>query len=452
LELSSGNLTGPAEISFPYKPAAVPVGMSPSDFYGISTFDQATNQWLNVPVTVNPTLDLVTAEISHFSWWNPFSWNLSSLGSEISQDALQAIGQRSAAPVCTGASLPSYVGTVDLESDASDPLRSCANTQSGILHVQLTSNRTYGMVMTYGAPVSWGWHGTGGSLLDKALDVLIDQRLGPNQLYIPPLQAASIGIPDTPFGFAIFKAQPTPATVMVDIADLALANVPATGAIVDKMAIDCFSTILMDTAPVTLGDIAGDVEGAAACIKDAVQGVIESGDLTSSQNSALIKDNAKLSVFADYLKLGVIGLELGSTIGNLVLGTTVDTALRQFAVLHANAVTPPTTAPTSTTTTTTTTTVPSAPSFAIGARFDSECVVAWPTAPTITSNSIVMTMTCQNVPEDEFQFTQVTYNDPNLPVTPDTGQMEVIGRVEDVAQSDLGFKELVVQASNITFG
>jgi hypothetical protein len=110
-------------------------------------------------------------------------------------------------------------------------------------------------------------------------------------------------------------------------------------------------------------------------------------------------------------------------------------------------------APTTTTTTTTPTptTTPSAQpqSLAVGAPFNSECVVAWPTAPVTTSTSIQMTMSCDAVPENEYLFTQVDYGDPNLPISPDHARAHVIGTIVDIATSAYGYKELVVQASSV---
>jgi cutinase len=89
------------------------------------------------------------------------------------------------------------------------------------------------------------------------------------------------------------------------------------------------------------------------------------------------------------------------------------------------------------------------PSFAPGASFDDLCVVAWPTAPVRTANAIEMTMSCQHVPESEYLFTDVSYGDPNLAITPDTPEARVIGRVVGTATSDLGYKELLVAASSV---
>jgi hypothetical protein len=128
----------------------------------------------------------------------------------------------------------------------------------------------------------------------------------------------------------------------------------------------------------------------------------------------------------------------------------------QYRLVIGNTSTPrttttPTTATQPTTTAPTTTAQPTG-DYSIGAPFDDECVVDWPTAPLVTSNSIQMTMGCVHVPENEFQFTQVIYDDPNLNVTPDTGRMHVVGKVVDIAKSDYGYTELVVEASSIHFG
>ena len=123
--------------------------------------------------------------------------------------------------------------------------------------------------------------------------------------------------------------------------------------------------------------------------------------------------------------------------------------------------TPQVVAPTSTTTTSTTTTttfppaptsttLPPAPTFATGSHFSDDCVIAWPTAPSYTNNSIEMTMSCEHVPEDQYLFTNVVYDNPSLQPTPDTGTMHVVGQVVGVARSDYGYSELEVQASNVT--
>jgi hypothetical protein len=97
------------------------------------------------------------------------------------------------------------------------------------------------------------------------------------------------------------------------------------------------------------------------------------------------------------------------------------------------------------------TTPPVAPtsSLAIGSTFDSRCVVAWPTAPTYTSQGVQMTMSCDAVPESRYLFTDVEYPDPNFKTSP-CQTLHVHGRVADVARSSYGYSELVIDADQVT--
>ncbi len=88
---------------------------------------------------------------------------------------------------------------------------------------------------------------------------------------------------------------------------------------------------------------------------------------------------------------------------------------------------------------------PKASSLSVGSSFDDECVVAWPTAPVRSEDSIELTMSCQHVPEDEFLFTAVIYGDPDLDIHSDS-VAHVEGEVVDVLESDYGYSELVVDA------
>ena len=88
--------------------------------------------------------------------------------------------------------------------------------------------------------------------------------------------------------------------------------------------------------------------------------------------------------------------------------------------------------------------------FATGDHFDDLCQVAWPTAPTRGTNGIDMTMTCQHVSQSSYFFVEVSYDDPNLDVTPSTGFMRIQGTVVGSARSDYGYTVLGVHADRIT--
>jgi hypothetical protein len=59
-------------------------------------------------------------------------------------------------------------------------------------------------------------------------------------------------------------------------------------------------------------------------------------------------------------------------------------------------------------------------------------------------------MECEHLPRG-YLLAQVTYGDPNLPITPSHAALQVQGRVIDVVTSDFGFKEIVVQADHVAF-
>lgn len=89
-----------------------------------------------------------------------------------------------------------------------------------------------------------------------------------------------------------------------------------------------------------------------------------------------------------------------------------------------------------------------APRFEIGSPFDAKCINAWPTAPSYTPTTITLTTTCTGVSK-QFLFVQVIYDDPDLPITPNTGQFRVRGRIVNTARSAYGYSTLIVQADRI---
>ncbi len=467
LEVSTGNLAGPALVSFSYDPASVPAGIAPADYFGISTYDPATASWLTIPSTVDTTRHLVVAEVTHFSWWNPFSWDFDKINARISQDVLQAIGLRSPAPACDGSGYPSYITQVNTLSDASDPLRSCADTNSGVLEVKLANNRSYGMILTYPTSVNWGRHANDGSILDKVLDAAIDQGLPSNQLYIPALQKASVGIPDGPFSFVTFSAKPSTANMVVSLADLVFPVITNNDLLAKKVAETCAHLLTTFSPPTSINAIAGDLSGIGDCLQQGLEEAIATNTLSRDDISKLKLSEAKTTILKGLKKfasLASIGIMLGS-LADLVLGAKVDGPLRQFSILHRHVpvttpTSPPVTSPPATSPPATSPPATSPPEinpppsagFTVGSTFSDECQIAWPTAPTYSTHAISMTMSCQHVPESQYLLTQVHYGDPNLPVTPSTGWMHVVGHVVDINRSGYGFRELVIDASNIRFG
>jgi hypothetical protein len=89
----------------------------------------------------------------------------------------------------------------------------------------MVNNRAYGQVLTYGSGVQWGWH-EDGSLEDRARNVFMDLLMGSNQLYLPPLGSATVGILKPSAGADVtFTIWPTWQTVGADFAFYVLGQV-----------------------------------------------------------------------------------------------------------------------------------------------------------------------------------------------------------------------------------
>jgi hypothetical protein len=50
-------------------------GGDAASLYGVATYDPATHAWTAFPSTYDAARDRVTAQIPHFSWWTPFTWD-----------------------------------------------------------------------------------------------------------------------------------------------------------------------------------------------------------------------------------------------------------------------------------------------------------------------------------------------------------------------------------------
>lgn len=181
-------------LEFPVPEAAAAKGV------GVSTLDESTGTWSPWPASYDAARHMVVAQIPHFSWWNPTTWDWAGIFGRVNQDVGQILGRRASAPSCNGSGAPSWVNTSSIAgvtTDAAIAVRACVQSQGDVLDVQLTNNRPYGMVLHYGGPVKWGWHEAGSSMVDQQRNRLVDTLMAPDELYLPPLSRASVGIVKT---------------------------------------------------------------------------------------------------------------------------------------------------------------------------------------------------------------------------------------------------------------
>ena len=165
-----------------------------SDAFGISTFQDG--EWVPVASMVDTARQMVVAQIPHFSWWNPFSWDWAAVGARMNQRIGEILGKRAPSASCVrGQPTPPWVSSLaGISNDGAVAVRACAEGEGDVLAVELVNNRPYSMYVDYGSPVQWGWHEEGESQLDKVRNGFGDRLAGPDRLYLPPLGRASVGV------------------------------------------------------------------------------------------------------------------------------------------------------------------------------------------------------------------------------------------------------------------
>lgn len=221
LRMRGGRLVGPARLVLPLRGRIKRYGMPLDRTVRMAYFNATKRRWETVPAKINPRRRTISAWITHFSWWNPLSWDWDSLILRLDQRIGELRGGRTGPAKCiSGIPVPDWANTVT-DNGADIQLRTCAEGQDGKVVVQIVNNRPFGLVLSYGAPVVWGWHQTPSAAANALGALMMDDLVGANELYLPPLQAASVGVARGDWWFAQFQAQITPASTFADILALA---------------------------------------------------------------------------------------------------------------------------------------------------------------------------------------------------------------------------------------
>lgn len=339
LSLSTGNLAGPATLTFTYDPSVLPKGVDPKDAVGIATYDLASHVWNHVPAVVDAAKHVIVATVHHFSWWGAWTWDWATLGGRVSQDILQALDKRAPQPTCTGG-LPPYIRNVVTETSASDPLRSCAGTRNGTLLLRLTNNRSYGMLLHEPVPVTAVTLEPSGTLLENYLTQLANQQLPSSTIYLPPLAEVSFQVPDGAYSKARFSAGPTVGTAALDLLNLVLsfASTRAVESVTTAFSAQCGAYAAVDMAQsISPQALDADIRSISSCALAALQTASSAGSFDSLSGSQLDE------VFGIVTALKYFGLiQAGITLGMLsdyLLGASVDSGLRQVSIYHQGGLT-----------------------------------------------------------------------------------------------------------------
>ncbi|MBL7487477.1 hypothetical protein I6A60_06030 [Frankia sp. AgB1.9] len=290
LTLTGSDLGSGATLDFPLPDSLRAAAAANPDVVGIATYDEASRQWVPVQVSVHD--GLVSAVTTHFSWWQPWTWDWAALGATVNQAVGQLVDKRAGQASCDrGEGVPSWVAsTVGVSNDPALEIRSCAQGQNGVLDVELVNNRPYGMVLRYGSAVKWGWHEDGGTPLEQARNKLMDALLaGGKGLYLPPLGRASVGIPQVTAGqYVTFPASVTGATLLTDLAYTTAGDLveDAGASLAGPLQSECATYAAMTVAADTLGSpkaLHEKLIDAADCLEKAYFAAVRSGLLDQAR-------------------------------------------------------------------------------------------------------------------------------------------------------------------------
>lgn len=210
-------------------PDGVPAGLDPAVSLGVARFNAATRGWEPVTSRYDPVRRQVVASVAHFSWYNPFSWDWADIGAAINQGIGQVLGKRSGGASCQrGQPVPGWVAsTPGVTNQPAVAVRSCAEGEGDVLAVELVNNRPYGMTVSYGGAVRWGWHEPGASGIETARNRFADRIAAPRTLYLPPLSRASVGIQPMDGGSAGYAIGLTRHSLLADIAAYLAPELPS---------------------------------------------------------------------------------------------------------------------------------------------------------------------------------------------------------------------------------
>ena len=430
----------------------------------LAYYDARRNVWRPVPTVVSANRSKLSAHVHHFSIWD-----------DIVYDAGWLLDTRVGAPNCEQPT-PSWIETVTYLNDENAPIRWCAGHDPhnpAVLVVKMAMNRSYGVAVRPATSPDWIYTSIFGKGPEDLLANLFARAYGlPDDLRngfggeLPLLggEEADFGFTEAQVkaysGSPLIAASPdvmdalagSTYSAIVDLAGLKDdPNGKKAAAVVALIAVaQCEGSILQ---PLSEHRWSTAAKGALNCLTDHYEQIV------TGAATILVGALPRLDPKATGKLVGKVAGKLWIVFaadGLYKLGTWwADRHLNSAAFeLHAFPTIihkpPPTVSPPKATPAPVT--PPPTLGLTPGAQFTSKCVVAWPTAPTHTSQGIVMTMSCSAVPENQYLFTQVTYDNPAFTITPSTGQVLVTGHVVDAARSDYGYSELLVQAENITKG
>jgi len=183
--------------------------------------------------------------------------------------------------------------------------------------------------------------------------------------------AASVGIPNTKFSYVEFSSAPSRATLLADVANFVFGNLPLPNIqpLALRIAANCGQFLSFNQLNLSLQAAESLISGAGGCMLSVVSAAASAGGVGGLSPKQRKMFAGKLGVLARIATIS-LGINLGAELGDLWLGKSIDSGLRNFSVSHrsdAPTGTTTTAPPTTAAATTTTTTIRQTSTFAPGA-------------------------------------------------------------------------------------
>ena len=345
LVVRGGRVVGTLRLSFPFHHHVRTGGMPLNLTVQVRFRDHATKQWVTVPTRVDVRRHRVTAIISPnawnranltlggvggggaggSTWWNPLSWDWGSISLRLDQRIGELRGARTGPAPCNGSGAPAWAN-VNVDNAADLPLRTCVESQAGNAVVQIVNNRPYGVILTYGAPVAWGWHEQPDDAAGSIATSMADSLVAPNELYLAPRKRGSVGVPVGSWSFAKFQASITRKSLAADVVSVAfdsldtkLVRPQAVGTLVASC-----SWLLKPTASglptIERGSVISNIQDIAGCLSDAAPKLAAAGLLDGRRVDQLQHAFALLSK----INKAALAVKVSGALADLYVGSRAD--------------------------------------------------------------------------------------------------------------------------------
>ncbi len=231
INLQGQILAAPATLELPYDPAKLPPGMTENAIFA-AYFDEATRAWVPVGGIADPSRRVVVVQITHASWWTPYSWLTDALAQGLVAGFKLDFGTvfvtaQEAFKDCIG----SPGGVIIDESDIKDLLGSCVEKDDPVHPRLRIVNRRTSYVNASAKP--------GNATSDFAPET---ESLGPldRQSFTVDFSGAPVSEP-----FVIHAAVDLPYTVAGSLLDLILL-IPGVREAIDTKTSDAIRLLIHD--------------------------------------------------------------------------------------------------------------------------------------------------------------------------------------------------------------